>query len=493
MLTESVLLALAGAAVGIFLSVWGLEILKQIGARTIPRLAEVNVDLVVLIVTAVVAVGTGILFGLIPAFASAKPELTEALKEGGRGSTSGARRNQVRNSLVVAEIALALVLLVGAGLLLKSYARVQDVNPGFNPNNVLTMEVSLPQLKYPSPGPAYLGGTSAINFFQEAHRRIAELPGVQATGCTTTLPLSGSNSDSSFAIEGANLQPGEPGPDEEIRAITPEYFRVLQTPLLEGRFFNDADTADSPQVVIINEALARKYFPKGDALNKRITFDDPRKDPKWVRIVGIVGSIRHRRLDLDPQPEYYVPQAQFPVRSMVLAVRSGQDPRTLTSAIRREIQSIDPDQPIANVRTLQAVTADSIAPRRMSVALLGVFAGIALLLAGVGIYGVISYLVVQRTHEIGVRMALGAQRSDVLGLVVGHALKLVGIGTVIGLILAFLSTRTLSAFLYSVGAFDPTTFVFVTIALAAIALLASYIPALRATRADPMIALSHNA
>jgi len=493
MLTESVLLALAGAAGGVILSIWGLELLKQIGARTIPRLAEVNVDLVVLIVTAVVAVGTGILFGLIPAFASAKPELTEALKEGGRGSTSGARRNQVRNSLVVAEIALALVLLVGAGLLLKSYARVQDVNPGFNPNNVLTMEVSLPQLKYPSPGPAYLGGTSAINFFQEAHRRIAELPGVQATGCTTTLPLSGSNSDSSFAIEGANLQPGEPGPDEEIRAITPEYFRVLQTPLLEGRFFNDADTADSPQVVIINEALARKYFPKGDALNKRITFDDPRKDPKWVRIVGIVGSIRHRRLDLDPQPEYYVPQAQFPVRSMVLAARSGQDPRTLTSAIRREIQSIDPDQPIANVRTLQAVTADSIAPRRMSVALLGVFAGIALLLAGVGIYGVISYLVVQRTHEIGVRMALGAQRSDVLGLVVGHALKLVGIGTVIGLILAFLSTRTLSALLYSVGAFDPTTFVFVTIALAAIALLASYIPALRATRADPMIALSHNA
>src|SRR5437667_7365386 len=303
MLTESVLLALAGAAGGVMRSIWGLEMLKQIGARTIPRLAEVNVDLVVLIVTAVVAVGAGILFGLIPALATAKPQLTEVLKEGGRSSTTGTRRNQVRNSLVVAEIALALVLLVGAGLLLKSYARVQNVNPGFNPNNVLTMEVSLPQLKYPSPGPAYLGGTSAINFFREAHRRIAELPGVEATGCTTTLPLSGSNSDSSFAIEGANLQPGEPGPDEEIRAITPEYFRVLQTPLLEGRFFNDADTADSPQVVIINEALARKYFPKGDALNKRITFDDPRKDPKWITIEGIVSSIRHRGLDLDPQPE----------------------------------------------------------------------------------------------------------------------------------------------------------------------------------------------
>jgi putative ABC transport system permease protein len=205
-----------------------------------------------------------------------------------------------------------------------------------------------------------------------------------------------------------------------------------------------------------------------------------------------VSSIRHRALDLDPQPEYYVPQAQFPVRSMVLAVRSGQDPRTLTSAIRREIQSIDPDQPIANVRTLEAVTADSVAPRRMSMLLLGAFAGIALLLAGVGIYGVISYLVVQRTHEIGVRMALGAQRTDVLRLVVGHAAKLVGIGTVIGLVLAFMSTRTLSTLLYNVGAFDAMTFVFVTFGLAAVALLASYIPALRATRADPMIALSHN-
>ena len=493
MLTESVLLALAGSAAGIVLSIWGLDLLKRIGALTVPRLAEVNVDLEVLAITAVVAVGTGILFGLIPALSCAKPELTEALKEGGRGSTTGARRNRLRNSLVVAEIALALVLLVGAGLLLKSFARVQNVNPGFNPNNVLTMEVSLPQLKYPSSGPAYLGGTSAINFFREAHRRIAQLPGVEVNAGTTTLPLSGSNSDSSFAIEGANVQPGESGPDEEIRVITPEYFRVLQTPLLKGRFFNDADTADSLRVVIINEALARKYFPKADALGKRITFDNPRKDPKWVTIVGIVGSIKHRGLDIDPQPEYYVPQAQFPVRSMVLAVRSGQDSRTLTSAIRREIQSIDPDQPIANVRTLKVVTADSIAPRRIAVVLLGVFASIALLLAGVGIYGVISYLVVQRSHEIGVRMALGAQRFDVLRLVVGHALKLVGLGMAIGLILAILSTRMLSAFLYRVGAFDPATFFFVVLVLAAIALLGSCIPALRATRADPVIALSHNA
>jgi putative ABC transport system permease protein len=494
MLTESVLLALAGAAGGVVLSIWGLELLKQIGARTVPRLAEVNVDPIVLMVIAVVAVGTGILFGLIPAFASAKPELTEALKEGGRSSTTGARRNRLRNSLVVAEIALALVLLVGAGLLLKSYARVQNIDPGFDRHNVLTAEIDLPDTKYPPRGSSdYNHGQAIINFWNEALRRVRQLPGVEAAGGTIVLPLSGSNTDSSFAIEGRSTGAKEPTPDEELRTISPDYFRVIKTPLLRGRFFAESDNIDAPGVVIINDALAKKYWPNEDALGKRITFSDTRKpDPKWLTIVGIVRSIRHRALDVDPQSEYYLPLAQDPERTMVLTVRSTQDPRTLTSAIRREIQSIDPDQPIANVRTLEAVTADSIAPRRMSVLLLGAFAGIALLLAGVGIYGVISYLVVQRTHEIGVRMALGAQRHDVLRLVVGHALKLVGIGTAIGLVLAFLSTRTLSALLYSVGAFDATTFVFVTITLAAVALLASYIPALRATRADPMIALSHN-
>lgn len=495
MLTESVLLAFTGATFGIFLSVWGLDLLKQIGARTIPRLAEVNVDLIVLIITAVVAVGTGVLFGLIPAFATAKPELTEALKEGGRSSTPGARRNQVRNSLVVAEIALALVLLVGAGLLLKSYARVQNIDPGFDRSNVLTAEIDLPAPKYPTRGSAdYHSGAAMVNFWNEALRRVRQLPGVEAAAGTNVLPLSGSNTDSSFAIEGRVTSAKEPTPDEELRTIAPDYFQVLKTPLLRGRFFTESDTADAPGVVIVNDALAKKYWPNEDALGKRITFSDTRKpNPKWLTIVGIVRSIRHRGLDVDPAPEYYLPFAQDTERSMVLAVRSIQDPRSLASAIRREIQSIDPDQPLANIRTLENVTADSVAPRRTSMVLLGVFAGIALLLASVGIYGVISYLVVQRTHEIGVRMALGAQRLDVLRLVVGHAAKLVAIGSVIGLVLAFMSTRTLSALLYNVGAFDAATFILVTIALTAVALLASYIPALRATRADPMIALSHNA
>jgi putative ABC transport system permease protein len=244
--------------------------------------------------------------------------------------------------------------------------------------------------------------------------------------------------------------------------------------------------------VIVNQALVRKYFPNSDALGKRITLDDPRRNPKWATIVGIVSDLRHRGLDVDPEPEYYLPHTQMPLRSMVLAVRSTQDPRSLAAAIRREIQSIDPDEPIANVRTLDAVVSDSAAPRRFAVILLGIFASVALLLAAVGVYGVMSYLVVQRTHEIGVRMALGAQRRDVLGLVVGHAGKLVGIGIILGLILTLLSTRALSTLLYSVGAFDPATLVFVTVVLVSIALLASYIPAIRATRADPMIALSHN-
>ncbi|MGH8102746.1 MAG: ABC transporter permease [Chthoniobacterales bacterium] len=493
MLTESVLLALAGAAGGIILSVWGLDLLKRIGARTIPRLAEVNVDLVVLIITAIVAVGTGILFGLIPAFASAKPELTEALKEGGRSSTIGGRRNRVRNSLVVAEVALALVLLVGAGLLLKSYARVENIDPGFDRRNVLTAEIDLPDTKYPQRGSAdYNHGVAMINFWNESLRRVQQLPGVEAAAATIVLPLSGSNTDSSFAIEGRPTGGKQPTPDEEIRVITPDYFRVLRTPMLRGRFFGESDNIDAPGVVIVNEALAKKYWPNEDALGKRITLDDPQKNPKWRTIVGIVRSLRHRGLDVDPQPEYYVPFAQGPWPTMVLTVRSGQDPRNLTSAVRREIQSIDPDQPVANVRTLEAVTAESVAPRRMSMVLLGVFAGIALLLASVGIYGVISYLVMQRTHEIGVRMALGAQRGDVLRLIVGHAARLVGIGAIIGLILALISTRTLAALLYNVSAFDAATFILVTIALAAVALLASCVPALRATRADPMIALSHN-
>jgi putative ABC transport system permease protein len=376
-------------------------------------------------------------------------------------------------------------------LLLKSYARVQNIDPGFDRRNILTAELDLSETKYPQRGSDnYNHGAAMTNFWNEALRRVQQLPGVEAAGLTVVLPLSGSNTDSSFAIEGRELRPNEPGPDEELRIVTADYFRVLRTPLLHGRFFSEGDNVDAPGVAIINDALAKKYWLNEDALGKRITFSDTRKpDVKWLTIVGIVRSIRHRGLDVDPAPEYYLPLAQRPQSSMILAVRSVQDSRGLASAIRREIQSIDPDQPIANVRTLENVTADSVAPRRMSMVLLGAFAGIALLLAGVGVYGVISYLVVQRTHEIGVRMALGAQVRDVLRLVVKQGMNPVLLGLVIGLAATFGAGHLIAAQLYQISPHNPLLIAATAAALAIAALLACLIPARRATRVDPIVAL----
>src|SRR5438128_900551 len=482
-LTESVLLALIGGAAGVLLALWGVELLKIIGAQTVPRLREVNVDLGVLGVTLAIAVGTGIIFGLVPGLASSRPELTEALKEGGRSSTVGTRRNRLRNGLVIAEVALALVLLSGAGLLIKSFTRLQNVNPGFNPRNALTFEVSLPKIQYSD-------DSSIVHFNNEAQRRMAALPGVQAAGFSTILPLAGTNSDWSFAIESRPLNDNSPSPDEEKRQVSPDYFRALETPLIKGRFFTNADNADAPPVIIVNQAFAKKFWPNDDALGKRITSDDdPKKNPKWIKVVGVVGDIHHFGLDIEPKPEMYVPFAQTPYFTTIYVVRSNQDLRGLLPAIRREIQAIDPAVPLGNVRTFEDVIADSIAPRRLSVVLLGVFAGVAVLLASVGIYGVMSFLVVQRTQEIGVRMALGAQRSDVLKLILGRSLKLISAGAGIGLIVALMSTSTLQALLYNVRAFDTPTFVLVPILLAAVALIASYLPAMRATKADPMTAL----
>lgn len=480
--TESVLLALIGGTAGVVLALWGIELLKTIGTQTVPRLREVHIDLVVLGVTAAICVGTGIMFGLAPGLVGARPELTEALKEGGRSSTGGARRNRLRNGLVIAEVALALVLLSGAGLLLKSFSRLQNVNPGFNPRNALTFEISLPKVQYPN-------DPSIVRFNNEAQRRIASLPGVQSAGFSTILPLAGTNSDSSFAIEGQPSNDRNPSPDEENRQVSPDYFRALEIPLIKGRFFTDADNADAPPVIIVNQAFAKKFWPNQEAVGKRIVMGGMSEHPNWITIVGVVGDVRHFGLDVDPKPEMYVPFAQDPYFTAIYVVRSAQNPRTLLPAIHREIQAMDLAVPLANVRTFERVIADSVAPRRLSVVLLGVFAGVAVLLASIGIYGVMSFIVVQRTQEIGVRMALGAQRSDVLKLILGRSLKLISAGAAIGLIVALLSAGALRALLYNVSAFDTPTFVLVTILLAAVALAASYLPAMRATRADPMIAL----
>ncbi len=485
-LTESIVLAVLGAAAGTILAFWAIDLVKSIGTQTIPRLSEVHLDPTVLLVTLAIAVGAGLAFGIAPGLASGKLDLSESLKEGGeRGSSAGRRHNRLRNTLVIGEVALALVLLTGAGLLLKSFVRLGHVNPGFNPDHVLTAEISLPKLRYPDK-------QAQINFFNELERRVRNLPGVRNAGYTWILPMSGINSDSSFEIEGRPMDAAHPGPDEEIRLVSADYFRTLEMPLISGRYFNAADKLDAPRVTIINQALAQKYWPNENAVGKRMRVPT-REGRVWATIVGIVGDLHHRGLDQPVKPEWYAPLTQAPYPAMILAVRSAQDPASLTSAIRREVQAIDSAQPIAHVRTLNEVIADSIAPRRLAVVLLTVFAGLALVLASVGIYGVMSFLVVQRTHEIGVRMALGAQRADVLRLIISRAGLLIGAGTVLGLIVAFLTTSLLRSALYATSTLDLATFALVTLTLALVALLASYIPARRATKADPMIALGRNA
>jgi putative ABC transport system permease protein len=482
-LTESVVLAICGGVAGTLLAIWAIDLVKRLGTQTIPRLGEVRVDGFVLLVTLAIAVGTGLLFGLVPSLASGKPDLTSTLKQGGRGATSGRRHNRLRNALVIIEVALALVLLTGAGLLLKSFVRLQNVDAGFNARNVLTAEVSLPVLRYPT-------DKSLADFYAELDRRVSNLPGVAQFGLTTILPMSGQNSDSSFGIEGQVNDDAHPMPDEEIRLVSPNYFKALQIPLLQGRFFNAADKIDAPYVVLINHALAQRYWPNEQPIGKRISVYAG-KGKAWATVVGIVGDLHHKGLDQPVAPEYYLPVAQVPYSSLILALRSSQDPRSLTNAIRQTLQAIDPTIPLAHVRTLEQVVADSVAPRKLSVVLLAVFAAVALVLAAVGIYGVMSFLVVQRTHEIGVRMALGAQRFDVLRLVIAHAGALIGAGTLLGLVVALLSTSLLRSVLYSVSALDLSTFLFVTLALAFVAFVASYVPARRAMRSDPMIALGH--
>src|SRR5437899_6598093 len=328
-----------------------------------------------------------------------------------------------------------------------------------------------------------------VRFNKEAQRRIAALPGVQSAGFSTILPLAGTNADSSFAIEGQPSNDRNPSPDEEKRKVSPDYFRALEIPLIKGRFFTDADKTEAPPVIIVNQAFTKKFWPNQDAVGKRIVMGGMSEHPNWITIVGVVGDVRHFGLDIDPKPEMYVPFAQDPYFTTIYVVRSNQDPRSLLPAIRREIQAIDSAVPLANFRTFEDVIADSVAPRRLSVVLLGVFAGVAVLLASVGIYGVMSFLVVQRTQDIVSRMALCAQRSDLLKLILGRSLKLISAGAAIGLVVALIGTGTLRALLYKVSAFDAPTFVFVTILLAAVTLTASYLPAMRATKADPMTAL----
>jgi putative ABC transport system permease protein len=477
-LTESLLLAIFGGAIGLLLAYEGLDLFIRL-APDIPRLNETTLDPHVLIFSAVLTLGTGLIFGIAPALQVSGTDLQDSLKESGTRLTIGATRARTRSVLVVAEMALALMLLAGAGLLVRSFVLVQQVDPGFNPKNLLTAIVVLPSSKYPQPQRQAL-------FFHEVIDRITSLPGVECAGAADSAPML-TNDTGPVSIEGHAVEP-------EIQAerpkITPDYFRAMGIRLLHGRTFTWADNDGSLPVAIINEAAARQYWPNEDAMGKRVKLEDG-SAPVWRQVIGIVGDVRQDGLVKAGRPEVYAPLLQVPVPYVVLTVRTQAEPARLTAAVRHAVMAVDKDQPLFQIQTMKQVVEDSVAGRRFQMSLLGVFATIALGLAAIGIYGLMAYMVNERTHEIGIRMALGAKQGDVLYLVVRHGMMLAIVGVTLGTAGALLLTRFLSGMLYGVGANDSRTLLSVTTLLIGVAALASYIPARRAMRVDPMVALRY--
>jgi putative ABC transport system permease protein len=482
LLTENVLLSVTGGVMGLLIAFWGISALLALSPGNIPRLESIGIDREVLLFTLGLSLVTGLLFGLAPALTASRLNLNDALKEGGRSAAEGAGGRRLRSGLAIAEIALSLVLLVGAGLLIRSFVHLQQVQPGFNPQHLLSVELSLPRAKYTE--------EQATPFFDQLLSRIVAQPGVEGATIATDLPLAGGSDFLAFAVEGRLTAPTDRTPDAESRVVSPDYFRTLQIPLRSGRLLSDRDVKGVPDAVVINETLARKYFAGQDPLGKRITFGDPQTEKvDWYTIVGIVGDVRGTRLNEEPYAQVYSSFRQTPRRSFTLIVRTAGEPTAILGSVREQIWALDRQQPLYNVRTVEQVMAQAIARPRFNMLLISILAGVALVLAAVGIYGVISYSVSQRTHEIGVRMALGASASDVLKLVVGQGMLLAGIGLGVGLIAAFAVTRIMSSLLFAVSATDPLTYFGLALLLGAIAFLACYIPARRATKVNPVTAL----
>ncbi len=484
-LTESLLLSAIGGFAGMLLSIWLKDTLLAIIPENAPRLNEVRIDYVVLAFVIGVSALTGIIFGLIPALQASKLDVSSSLKEGGR-TGDGHRRTSARSLLLIGEVALSLMLLVGAGLLIKSFVRLQDVRPGFNPHNVLVTSISVPAAKYKD--------AQRPEFFRQLKQRLESLPGVRAVGGGVNLPLGASD----YGLGRAFIPEGRPlTVDESLEAsysiVTGDYFRALEIPLLAGRVLEERDNADAPKVAIINESLAKRVFGSvSGAIGKRLTVW---RDEQFLReIVGVVADTKSTALDVDSGAQIYVPHAQDAQWNfMALVIRTATDPASLAPAVRREVQAIDKDQPVYNVRTMDDVVMNSLGTRRVSMQLFTVFACAALLLSAVGIYGVMAYSVTQRTQEIGIRMALGAQKSDVLRLVVRQGMILAALGVVAGLVGAFGLTRVMASLLFSVRPDDPATYLAISLLLIAVAFIACYLPARRAAKLDPMVALARNA
>ncbi|HEX5706696.1 MAG TPA: ABC transporter permease [Pyrinomonadaceae bacterium] len=483
LLTESVLLAVVGGGLGLLLAWWGVEVLVALSPRNLADFKDVSLNLPVLLFTFGVSILTGIIFGLAPAFESTRLNTNEALKEGGKGMTGGRGSRRLRGAFVVAEVALALMLLVGAGLMARSFMRLQSVDPGFRAENVLTMRLTLPASKYREE-------PKRTAFYKEAVARIGALPGVESAGAVTYLPFSGPGSATRFTVVDRPPPPPEQSMTTDVRLSDANYFRTMGIPLLRGRNFNESEQTEARRVVLISESLARKYFPGEDPLGKSLVIN-MRATPTPTEIIGIVGDVRHTSLDAEVRPTVYWPHPELPLTVMTVVARTKGDPLALASAAQREVQAIDPQQPVADVRTMEQWLAQSTERARFSALLLVVFSCIALMLAAVGTYGVMNYSVTQRTHEIGVRMALGARGRDVLRMVVGGGMLLTLIGVVLGLGAAFALTRVLESLLYGVTATDPATFGAVAALLLVIGFLACYVPARRAARVDPMVALRY--
>jgi putative ABC transport system permease protein len=485
LLTESILLSAIGGALGLLFSVWGIEFVRN-GmppgfTQFIPGWDNLQLNTPVLLFTLIITLLTGAVFGLAPALQATRLNLNEALKESGKGTSSGASRNRLRSILVVAEVALSLVLLVGAGLMIRSFMHLISANLGVKPENVLTMELSISRLKYPDE-------QHRVNFYEQLMDRLQNLPGVQKAGAINYVPMGRSNTSSNFRIADQPAPPKGKEPLADFQVVTRQYFEAIGTPLLQGRTFTDQDKKESPRVLVINERLAKRYFPAGDALGKRLIFND---EDGPVEIVGVAADVKNEDLEDEPNLTVYVPYNQQPWWSMAVIVRTDAEPTQIASAVRNEVRAIDQELPVYNVRTMQQVIDESVSPKRLATFMLGFFAFAALILAAIGIYAVMAYSVTSRTHEIGIRMALGAQPRDILRLVVGHGLFLTLIGVGLGLLGAYGLTRVMTEMLSGVSATDPLTFIALPLLLSSIALLACLIPARRATKVDPMIALRY--
>jgi putative ABC transport system permease protein len=488
LLTESLVLSLLGGAVSLLIVSWVTELLLKLVPTTIPRLHEVSFNTSVLLFTFGVSLLTGVLFGLVPAVQASRPDVLAGLKEGTAGAGLGARSHRLRSVLVVTELALSLVLMIGAGLLIRSFWRVLDVNPGFNPENVLVARIWLPVPNNPDMDP-YRPPAKRVQFVKEVLRRVSALPGVQraSLGGGNGVPLIGPHNTAGLVIE--DRQDETVPPQIQVSALSADYFSVLGTPLLDGRFFAESDDIESPRVALVDQAMVKRFWPDQNPIGKHIKFG--RRDSKapWISVVGVVGDIKTDGFDAPEKPHIYLPIFQNVGYAMAVYVKTEGNPKSLTHAVRQEVQAVDPDLPVFGEKTMDDLVAASLAERRFSMQLVTVFGVVALLLAGIGIYGVMAYSVNQRTREIGIRLALGAHTGDIMRWVLRQGMWLTATGVTAGLAAAFALTRLLQGFLFNIAATDVLTYAALALILALVAMVACYIPARRATKVDPMIAL----